>query len=418
MAQSQAPHTRGFLFADLRGYTQFVETHGDKAASELLSAYRTLVRSAVAQSNGAEIRTEGDGFYVVFPSASSAIRCAMAILEEAAQSTAAAGGPLAVGIGIHAGETEDSAEGFVGSAVNIAARVCALAGPGELLVTETVRGLVRTSMPLAMEPRGRRHLKGIREPIALFAMRPEGATPRSRSRQLRSLATRTLERKPLLAAFAALTGVAAVATVVLAVSLLTNTNAQQRESPAAVRSTSSSPIASASDLGVFPNPAEVSLLARVDPSITSFCRRAAASDYPPIQVRVASGRAADVGPRTETLPVHAGLRCALGASQPDVVFLWDVAPQFQGSATADAFFFRRAAAAKAAPGDCAIEEVAYANWSFGPLSGKVLCVTSPARSRLDWIFEGENVIATAERDDGDRIALYRWWLEEGRGILH
>src|SRR5580765_5085502 len=102
MAQSEAPQTRGFLFADLRGYTRFVEIHGDKAASELLSAYRTLVRSAVAQSNGAEIRTEGDGFYVVFPSASSAIRCAMAILEDAAQSTAAAGGPLPVGIGIHA----------------------------------------------------------------------------------------------------------------------------------------------------------------------------------------------------------------------------------------------------------------------------------------------------------------------------
>ncbi len=89
MAQSEAPHTRGFLFADLRGYTQFVEAHGDKAASELLTAYRTLVRAAVADFKGAEIRTEGDGFYVVFPSASSAIRCAMAILEQAAQSTAA-----------------------------------------------------------------------------------------------------------------------------------------------------------------------------------------------------------------------------------------------------------------------------------------------------------------------------------------
>jgi class 3 adenylate cyclase len=187
MAQSEAPHTRGFLFADLRGYTQFVETHGDEAASQLLSAYRSLVRTAVAQSQGAEIRTEGDGFYVVFPSASGAIRCAMAVLEEAAQSTAAAGGALPVGIGIHAGETADSAEGFVGSAVNIAARVCALAGPGELLITETVRSLVRTSMPRVMAPRGRRRLKGIREPIALFAMRPEGAAPRSRSQRLRSV---------------------------------------------------------------------------------------------------------------------------------------------------------------------------------------------------------------------------------------
>jgi class 3 adenylate cyclase len=153
MAESEAPHVGGFLFADLRSYTQFVERHGDQAASELLSAYRSLVRAAVADFSGAEIRTEGDGFYVVFPSASSAIRCALVILEQAAASIAAAGGPLPVGVGIHAGETADSAEGFVGSAVNIAARVCALAAPGELLVTETVRGLVRTSLPLAMEPR-------------------------------------------------------------------------------------------------------------------------------------------------------------------------------------------------------------------------------------------------------------------------
>ena len=175
MAEPEAPHVRGFLFADLRGFTQFVETHGDQAASELLTAYRTVVRAAVAKFSGAEIRTEGDGFYVVFPSPSSAINCALAILDQAAQSNAAAGRPLQVGIGIHAGETADTGEGFVGSAVNIAARVCALAGAGELLVTETVRGLVRTSMRLSVEPRGRRHLKGIKEPIPLFAIRATGA---------------------------------------------------------------------------------------------------------------------------------------------------------------------------------------------------------------------------------------------------
>ncbi len=224
MAQSEAPHVRGFLFADLRGYTRFVETHGDRAASELLSAYRPLVRGAVANFSGAEIRTEGDGFYIVFPSPSSAIRCALAILETAASSADAAGGPLAVGIGIHAGETEDSAEGFVGSAVNIAARVCALAGPGELLITETVRGLVRTSLPLTIEPRGRRHLKGIGEPIALFAVRPPGGAP-LRARGLRAVATRSLERRPVVAGFAALAGVAAVATVVIATGLLAGANA-------------------------------------------------------------------------------------------------------------------------------------------------------------------------------------------------
>jgi class 3 adenylate cyclase len=425
MAQSEAPHVRGFLFADLRGYTRFVETHGDKAASELLDAYRTLVRAAVAQSNGAEIRTEGDGFYVVFPSPSSAIRCAMAILEEAATSTAAAGGPLRVGIGIHAGETEDSAEGFVGSAVNIAARVCALAGPGELLVTETVRGLVRTSMPLSIEPRGRRHLKGIREPIPLFAIRPTGAVPRPRSRRLRSFATRSLERRPVVAGFAALAGVAAVATVVLAIGLLANTNAHPGAGGAASHSglaggSPATPTPSPSGPGTFPNAAETKLLARLDPAIARLCHRAATSDYPPIQTARAAGPPGVYrqGAAKETLPVQAGLRCVLGGSQPDFIFLWAVAPRFQDLATVDRFFFARVSAASAPAGDCATDDRAYTNWSFGPLAGKLLCIASPARARLDWIFDGQDLIATAERDDGDRAALYRWWLDQGRSMLH
>jgi class 3 adenylate cyclase len=61
--------TNGFLFADLRDYTRYVESHGDRAAAALLDAYRELVRAAVAEFGGAEIKTEGDSFYVVFPSA-------------------------------------------------------------------------------------------------------------------------------------------------------------------------------------------------------------------------------------------------------------------------------------------------------------------------------------------------------------
>jgi class 3 adenylate cyclase len=413
MAEPEAPHVRGFLFADLRGYTQVVESHGDRAAAELLGAYRTLVRTAVAQFKGAEIRTEGDGFYVVFPSASSAIRCGLAILEEATQSTAAAGGPLPVGIGIHAGETDDSAEGFVGSAVNIAARVCALAGPGELLVTETVRSLVRTSMPLAMQPRGRRHLKGIREPIALFAIRPTGAATPSRSQRLRSVTGRRLDRRPLLAAFAALAGVAAVATVVLAIGLLANTKANPGAGrlPASSASSSASPSPSPSDDGTFPNAAETKLLERMDPAIARLCGRAATSDYPPIKKQDASGV-------LETLPVRVGLRCALGGSQPDFVFVWSVAPTFQTSATAETFFFQHVSATRAPVGDCATDARAHQDWSFGLLAGKLLCTAGPTGARFDWIYEGEDLIVTAERDDGDGQALYRWWLEEGRGILH
>jgi hypothetical protein len=89
-----------------------------------------------------------------------------------------------------------------------------------------------------------------------------------------------------------------------------------------------------------------------------------------------------------------------------------------GAETVGTYFFRRTADAGASKGDCATDALAYMDWSFGPLAGKLLCQATPARARIDWFFEGEEVIASAERDDGDRAALYQWWLEEGRVILH
>jgi hypothetical protein len=131
------------------------------------------VRSAVAQYGGAAVKTEGDSFFVVFPSASSAVRCALEIVQAAA---AAArddpATPLRVGIGVHAGETVAGNEGYVGSAVNLAARVCARARAGEVIVTDTVRSLTRTSLRVEFTDRGRRRLKGIAEPVQLYLVSP------------------------------------------------------------------------------------------------------------------------------------------------------------------------------------------------------------------------------------------------------
>ena len=92
--------TRGFLFADLRGYTAFVEARGDAAAAGLLEVYRRLVRDVVRRFGGAEIKTEGDSFYVVFPSASDAVRCGLAITAAAAAaSTEHPDRPIRVGVG-------------------------------------------------------------------------------------------------------------------------------------------------------------------------------------------------------------------------------------------------------------------------------------------------------------------------------
>ena len=166
-----AEATRTFFFADLRDYTGFVERSGDRAAAELLKAYRSIVRSQVASSGGAEIKTEGDGFYIVFTSARQAIACGVAILKAAAgHNEQDPSMPIRVGIGIHAGEPIPQEGQFVGSAVNMAARIGAIAEEGELLVSDIVRGLVRTGSPFPLVDRGEVVLKGIAEPVRVFAI--------------------------------------------------------------------------------------------------------------------------------------------------------------------------------------------------------------------------------------------------------
>ena len=79
--------TSGFLFADLRGYTAYVEQHGAGEAVELLYSYRAIVRDVIARFHGAEIKTEGDSFYVVFAVVSDAVRAALDIQASAARLT-------------------------------------------------------------------------------------------------------------------------------------------------------------------------------------------------------------------------------------------------------------------------------------------------------------------------------------------
>jgi hypothetical protein len=170
----------------LRGYSAFTERHGDRVARELLTRYRLIVREAVAAFGGAEIRTEGDSFYVVFDSVSAAVEAALAI--QAALAEPPDGEPIRAGIGVHAGDVEDDAEqGIVSSAVNIAARICAQAEPGEVLVSETVRLLTRTYLRVGFLRRGRRKLKGISEPVVVHRVEAAGTT-RTRPKSRRMIA--------------------------------------------------------------------------------------------------------------------------------------------------------------------------------------------------------------------------------------
>ncbi len=174
--------TRGFLFCDLRGYTAFIERSGDAAAAELLATYRAMVRGVIAAHEGAEIRTEGDSLYVVFPAASGAVEAGLGIVAGAAGASTKER-PIAVGVGVHAGETVATTEGLVGGAVNIAARVCAKAQAGEVLVTDTVRALTRTYLPYRYTSLGTQSLKGIAGGIPLYRVEAVPSSGRARLRR-------------------------------------------------------------------------------------------------------------------------------------------------------------------------------------------------------------------------------------------
>ena len=160
-------HTVTFLFVDIRDYTGYVERHGDTAAAALIRDYRELVRREIPLTGGRELSTEGDSFLVEFPTAKQALRCALAILEGAARRSTS-DHPIRVGIGIHAGEPVRMAGTYIGSAVNVAARLCQAAMPGELLISDVIRGLLRTSDLPETEERSGLSLKGIADPPRVY----------------------------------------------------------------------------------------------------------------------------------------------------------------------------------------------------------------------------------------------------------
>src|SRR3954469_16312162 len=234
---SGASHFRGHLFADLRGSTAFTERAGNAAGAELVRRFRELIRDEGAGHEGAVVKSEGDSVYVVFPSASTAVMCGLAIIDRASQATAADPEmPMHVGVGVHAGEAIEVPEGgYIGTAVNLAARVCAVAEAGEVLVTSTVRGITQASIPVTFASRGRRRLKGISEPVELYRVVPQGVVVRSPRRGSRAaLAAAAATFGVIVAAAVALAIVVAPpAPAATAVPTLTATATPQAESPPA-----------------------------------------------------------------------------------------------------------------------------------------------------------------------------------------
>jgi class 3 adenylate cyclase len=151
------------LFTDIVDSTRRAAEMGDRDWRALLDAHDAVVRSQLARFRGREVNTSGDGFLAMFDGPQRAIRCAMAI-RDAVQALG-----IEVRAGLHTGECEVRGDDMGGIGVHIGARVSALAGPNEVLVSSTLRDLVIGS-GLEFEERGAHELKGVPGEWRLFAV--------------------------------------------------------------------------------------------------------------------------------------------------------------------------------------------------------------------------------------------------------
>lgn len=161
--------TGAVLFTDLVGFTAFNEAKGDAAALNVLDQQTRLARSVTAAFDDARIVKElGDGLMLWFATAADGL-VGSARLAGAVRAARSEGFPLAVRMGLHFGDAVARGDDLVGQTVNIAARVAALAGPSELLVSDAVVDECGDGLDpsLVLSPVGPTSVKGVREPIWL-----------------------------------------------------------------------------------------------------------------------------------------------------------------------------------------------------------------------------------------------------------
>ena len=158
------------MFTDIVDSTKRASAMGDRPWRDLLDAQNEVIRRELTRFRGREIKTLGDGMLATFDGPARAIRCALAVTEAVR--------PLGieVRVGLHTGEVELVGDDVAGIAVHIAARVGALAGTGEVLVSGTVKDLVAGS-GIAFSERGEHELKGVPDTVAALRGRSLMTTP-------------------------------------------------------------------------------------------------------------------------------------------------------------------------------------------------------------------------------------------------
>jgi class 3 adenylate cyclase len=157
------------LFLDIAGSTELTTRLGDAAYREKERDLDGALRDAVREAGGSPVEGKvlGDGVMAVFGSAKDAIDAALGC-QSLGDDTG-----LPLHLGIHAGDVIREGNNVHGGAVQVAARIADASAPGEVLVSDIVRGLARTSAGVSFEDRGEHELKGVSEPVRVFAVRGE-----------------------------------------------------------------------------------------------------------------------------------------------------------------------------------------------------------------------------------------------------
>ncbi|MCI0339555.1 MAG: DUF4242 domain-containing protein [Planctomycetales bacterium] len=168
---------RAILFTDMEGSTSLTQRIGDTRAMQVLRAHNSVIRKALADNEGREVKHTGDGIMASFGSASRAVEGAIAVqrgLE--AHNRSATAVPIRVRVGLTCGEPVTEDEDLFGAAVQLAARICAASPAGSILVSSVVRDLC-LGKTFRFLDRGETLLKGFEEPTRLFEVAWREGTP-------------------------------------------------------------------------------------------------------------------------------------------------------------------------------------------------------------------------------------------------
>ena len=155
------------LFTDIVGHTEMMSRLGDEQGRDVLREHEQITREMLAANGGTEVKTMGDGFMASFGSVTKAVECAVALQRAFAERE---GEPLSVRVGLNAGEPIEEDGDLFGATVILASRIAAKADGGEILVSDTVRGLC-SGKGILFADRGEFVAKGFEDPVRLYEVR-------------------------------------------------------------------------------------------------------------------------------------------------------------------------------------------------------------------------------------------------------